>query len=118
MRFHFLIFGLVALTGCTTDQMSSAIVKPGKFSIYTCDQIADAGRAQVTRERELKALMDKAAQGPGGEMAITLAYRGEYLTVQGNLANRCGKGCAIVRPSLPNGMELSRFCAIMSLRRG
>jgi hypothetical protein len=85
MRFHFLIFGLVALTGCTTDQMSSAIVKPGKFSIYTCDQIADAGRAQVTRERELKALMDKAAQGPGGEMAITLAYRGEYLTVQGNL---------------------------------
>lgn len=85
MRFHFLIFGLVALTGCTTDQMSSAIVKPGKFSIYTCDQIADAGRAQVTRERELKALMDKAARGPGGEMAITLAYRGEYLTVQGNL---------------------------------
>lgn len=73
------------LAGCTSDQMSSAIVKPAKYSIYNCDQIATAGRAEAARERELKALMDKATQGPGGQLAIALAYKGEYLTAQGNL---------------------------------
>jgi hypothetical protein len=75
----------VSLTGCTSEQLSSTMVKPGKFSIYNCDQIAANGRAQVSRERELKALIDKAAQGPGGELAIALAYRNEYLSVQGDL---------------------------------
>lgn len=81
------MIGLLALglAGCTSDQMSSAIVKPAKYSIYNCDQLAAAGREQVTREGELKALMDKAAQGPGGELAIALAYKNEYLTTQGNL---------------------------------
>jgi hypothetical protein len=79
--------GVIAtsLAGCTNTQLSSAIVKPGKYSIYNCDQMATAGRAEAQRERELKALIDKAGQGPGGELAITLAYRGEYLTTQGNL---------------------------------
>jgi hypothetical protein len=39
----------------------------------------------VKRESELKELIDKAAQGPGGELAIALAYRNEYLTTKGNL---------------------------------
>ena len=47
--------------------------------------MAHTGHAEASRERELKALMDKAAQGPGGELAIAMAYRGEYLSVQGNL---------------------------------
>jgi len=85
MRSLNLIFALAALGGCTSDQMASAIVKPGKYYIYNCDQIAATGRSQVSRERELKVLMDKAGQGPGGELAIALAYRNEYLMVQGNL---------------------------------
>ncbi len=71
--------------GCSNVQVSSAIVKPGKYSIYNCDQIATAGRAEAARERELKGLIDKAAQGPGGQVAIALAYRNEYLMAQGNL---------------------------------
>ncbi len=73
------------LAGCTSDQVASTIVRPAKYSIYNCDQMAQTGRAEASRERELKALMDKAAQGPGGELAIAMAYRNEYLTVQGNL---------------------------------
>jgi hypothetical protein len=97
MRFLSLISGLALLSGCTSADLSSAIVKPAKYSIYNCDQMATAGRAEVTRERQLKELMDKAAQGPGGELAIALAYRGEYLTTQGNLreleAAAVDKGC-------------------------
>lgn len=86
MRHLYLMLGLAGLVaGCTSAQMSSAIVKPAKYSIYNCDQMIATGRAEASRERELKALIDKAAQGPGGELAIALAYRGEYLTVQGNL---------------------------------
>lgn len=73
------------LAGCASEQLSSAIVRPSKYSIYNCEQMALTGRAEALRESELKALMDKAAQGPGGEVAIAVAYRGEYLTVQGNL---------------------------------
>ena len=81
------MIGMLALglAGCASEQVSSAIVRPAKYSIYNCDQLAIAGHEQVARERELRALMDKAAQGPGGELAITLAYRNEYLTTQGNL---------------------------------
>ncbi len=75
----------IGLGGCTNVQVSSMMVKPGKYSIYNCDQIATAGRQLVTRERELKALIDKAAQGAGGQVAIVLAYRNEYLEVQGSL---------------------------------
>lgn len=92
------VFGC-GLAGCTSDQISSTMVKPGKFSIYNCDQIATTGRARAARERELKDLMDKAAQGAGGELAIALAYRNEYLSVQGELreleAAAADKNCSI-----------------------
>lgn len=87
------------LAGCTSTQLSSAIVRPEKYSHYTCEQMASAGTVEAGRERELKELMDKAAQGGGGEFAIAVAYRGEYLTVQGNLreleAAAVRKGCAM-----------------------
>lgn len=75
----------LGLCGCASEQLSSAIVKPGKYSIYNCEQMAVAGRTHVARERELRELIDKAGQGPGGEVAIALAYRNEYLSVQGEL---------------------------------
>jgi hypothetical protein len=73
------------LAGCSTEQLSSVAVRPAKYSIYNCDQLATAGAAEAKRESELKGLMEKAAQGPGGEFAITVAYRNEYLVTQGNL---------------------------------
>jgi hypothetical protein len=86
MRFLSLMAVLATMiAGCASEDMASSIVKPAKYSSYNCDQIAATGRGEAARERELKTLMEKAGQGPGGELAITLAYRGEYLTTQGNL---------------------------------
>lgn len=66
--------------------MSDSLVRPGRYVYYSCDQMNLAGTDRVKREGELRAAMQKAASGGvGGEVAIALAYRTEYLTVQGEL---------------------------------
>jgi hypothetical protein len=69
------------LAGCSSE----ALVRPGRYGYYNCDQLAMTGKERAQREAELKGLIQKAGQGPGGEVAIALAYRTEYLTVQGEL---------------------------------
>lgn len=80
---------MLVLTGllgaCSNAELSTSLVRPDRFAYYNCDQLALAGRGRVERERELQQLMHKAAQGPGGEVAIALAYRTEYLTLQGEM---------------------------------
>ena len=75
--------GLAA--ACSSAEMSDSLVRPGRYSYYSCEQIGLAGTDRSKRERELRELMDRAGRGPGGEVAIALAYRTEYLTVQGEL---------------------------------
>lgn len=73
------------LAGCSNAELSDSLVRPGRYDYYNCDQLALTGKDRAKREAELRGLMQKAAQGPGGEVAIALAYRTEYLTVQGEL---------------------------------
>jgi hypothetical protein len=75
----------LCLAGCTSEQLSSAVVKPAKYAHYTCHEIETTGAVEAARERELKALIEKAEQGAGGKFAATVAYRSEYLSVQGKL---------------------------------
>lgn len=77
-----------ALGACAmsdNESLSALMVSPGKFDLYKCDQLAMQGKEQTVRAQELKALMDKSAQGPGGQVANALAYRNEYLTALGDL---------------------------------
>lgn len=73
------------LAGCTSEQLSSAVVKPAKYSHFTCKEIETTGVGEVRRERELKELIEKAEQGAGGKLAAAVAYQSEYLSVQGKL---------------------------------
>ena len=73
------------LFGCADADVSRLMVKPGKYSVYSCEQIAMTGSSYARREQELQALIDKAAQGPGGELAIAIGYRNEFLSTQGHL---------------------------------
>jgi hypothetical protein len=59
--------------------------QPGKFAYYNCDDLLKRGREAVTRERELKGLMDKASTGAGGELVNALAYSNEYRSVRNDL---------------------------------
>jgi hypothetical protein len=71
------------LAGCSN--VEDLFVTPGKFEVYSCDQIAAQGKTAATRERELKGLMGKASEGAGGALVNTMAYRSEYLAMQGQL---------------------------------
>ena len=67
------------------DSLSALMVAPGKYDFHKCDQLALVGKERSERVQELKLLMDKSAQGPGGAVANALAYRNEYLTAVGDL---------------------------------
>ena len=69
--------------GCTSPD---SLVRPGRYAHFNCEQLAMFGKLRADRERELKHAIERASQGgAGGEVAIALAYRAEYLTVQGEL---------------------------------
>lgn len=76
---------LALLAGCTSHDMVTTASRPGKFRLHNCEQLDKKGTELLKRERELDGLMQKARQGPGGEVAIAIAYQNEYNIVQGDL---------------------------------
>ena len=92
-------FAGACLAGCATqngapdDSLSSYMVSPGKYQLYSCAQITALEPPFRTREGELVVLIAKAESGPGGAIAATLAYRSEYLQVRGELTE-LGKATA------------------------
>jgi hypothetical protein len=79
------VAALFLLGGCTGHDLVANAARPGKYRLYNCDQLNKRGVELVKREAELQGLIDKARQGPGGEIAIALAYMNEFNTVQGEL---------------------------------
>jgi hypothetical protein len=78
--------GLAALIGgCSTPDMVDAATRAGKFRYYSCDQLTKRGLEAVKREKELREQIQRAKQGPGGEVAIALAYQNEYNVALGDL---------------------------------
>jgi hypothetical protein len=75
----------VLMVGCTSHDLVTSATRPGKFRLYNCDQLDKRGAELSKRERELSSLIQRAAQGPGGEFAIAIAYRNEHNIVQGDL---------------------------------
>ena len=76
---------LIMLAGCTSHDMVSTATRPGKFRLHNCEQLDKKGTELLRRERELDGLMQKARQGPGGEIASAIAYQNEYNIVLGDL---------------------------------
>lgn len=74
-----------ALAGCssTAEQTSSAFVDPARYALYDCNQLITEYNTVVTRENELRELMDKARQGFAGPLMAEVGYSTDYLTVHG-----------------------------------
>ncbi len=72
-----------ALAGCSMGGggAGSLLVDPSVYSAYHCDDLAKQWKVLVAREKELRALMQRAAQGTGGGVIGSLAYRPEYDSV-------------------------------------
>ncbi len=87
-KFCFLALFVAAvwLSGCSySDELASALVAPGKFDLYNCDQLTVRTRETAKRERELKLSMQEAERGSAGGFINALAYRTDYLTARGEL---------------------------------
>ncbi len=67
------------LTGCGLNYgAGSLVVDPGHYNAYHCNDLDARAKALSSREKELRALMDKASEGGGGVLIGTLAYRTDY----------------------------------------
>jgi hypothetical protein len=79
---RFAFFGIAAvafaLAGCTSKDSGELLIDPGRYAIYKCDDLATRWKVVSAREKELRGLMDRAAQANGGAVVGSLAYRVDY----------------------------------------
>ena len=92
---------MLLLGGCAVsdDKLAQMLVAPNKFALYRCEEMAVHAKKLAAREAELKALIARAGTGSGGELVSTMAYRPEYLSVEGEMMElrrtATEKNCAI-----------------------
>jgi hypothetical protein len=73
-----MVLGLLAGCSSISDSSFTVFADPGKYTYYSCDQIAAQSKTWTTREQELRTLMDKAGQSTGGAVVNVLAYQADY----------------------------------------
>jgi hypothetical protein len=75
------------LAACSTssDTSFSLFADPGKYQFYTCVQLAAEQKSWVLRQKDLKALIDKADQSPGGAAVGFIAYKSDYVAASEEL---------------------------------
>ena len=69
--------------GCAGDAAEQFLVRPGRFDYLSCAEIAKASETAAKREKDLKALIDRAEKESLGVLMAAASYRGEYLQAQG-----------------------------------
>src|SRR5262245_29756698 len=84
-----------ALAGCTVsdDSFDQYLVKPDRYLLYNCTQLAKAAQATVSRQRKLEMLMAKAETDSVGVLVSGGAYRPEYAQLRG-MMNELQKAAA------------------------
>jgi hypothetical protein len=88
MRIKLGAMGLVAtaLAGCASSSFSiDPITAPQKFQFLRCEDIAKQIAAGQARDKELRALMDKAGDGVGGSAVNVLVYGPDLQITQSEL---------------------------------
>jgi len=78
----FVVALAAALAGCGLGNgPGSFIVDPGKYDGYHCNDLVARWKQLGEREKELRNLMDKAAQSTGGGVIGQVVYRSDYESV-------------------------------------
>lgn len=76
------LFGLLTLAGCGgTKDAGALLIDPGRYSVYHCNDLAARWKVLAGREKDLRALINKADQTPSGAVIGSLAYRTDYDSV-------------------------------------
>lgn len=76
---------LLAACSTSSDTSFSLFADPGKYQFYTCVQLAAEQKSWVVRQKDLKALIDKADQSPGGAAVGFIAYKSDYVAASEEL---------------------------------
>ena len=72
----------LALAGCGGGNgPGSWLVDPGRYEAYHCNDLVARWKSLTDREKELRALMDKASQSGTGAVVGAVAYRPDYESV-------------------------------------
>ena len=94
---------LLALTGCGSDGAGAIFVDPGRYTLYRCDDLAARRKVLMARESELRGLIERAGESPGGAVVGSFAYRSDYDTVLAEekllARNATEKNCSFAAPS-------------------
>src|SRR5262245_9076785 len=74
-----------ALAGCAVsdDTVGRYLVKPDRFVLYNCPQLARAAQATRSRQRELEMLKAKAETASVGVLVSNSVYGPEYAQLRG-----------------------------------
>jgi hypothetical protein len=80
-----LISALAGCAGMSEQAVNSAFVAPGKYDVYDCRSLARTIATTQERELELRQLMERSAQSPGGELVNAIAYRSDYMRARAEL---------------------------------
>ena len=96
-------FAVLALSGCgLSDGAGALFVDPGRYTLYRCDDLAAQRKLLIARENELRGLIERAGETPGGAVVGSFAYRSDYDTVlaQEKLLQRnaAEKNCSFASP--------------------
>jgi hypothetical protein len=105
------LFGVASLAGCSfSDGVGPYIVDPGRYSVYHCKDLVERLKALTTREKDLRALMDKASEGGGGSLIGTLSYRPDYEKELGDekvlRRTAAEKKCALEPPAFESDQSI------------
>ena len=71
--------------GMVGEGSTNAVIEPGKYQYYNCDQLAERAQFLRNREQELSELMQRAAQSPSGQVIGAVSYRTEFVQTRGYL---------------------------------
>lgn len=99
-----MLVALLALNGCglSSDGAGALFVDPGRFTLYHCDDLAARRKVLVARENELRGLIERAGESPGGAVVGSFAYRSDYDSVlaEEKLLQRTAaeKNCSFASP--------------------
>jgi hypothetical protein len=76
------LLAAAALAGCSTsDGVGALMVDPGRYEGYNCKDLVGQWNGLVSREKQLRDLIDKADESTSGVVIGALAYRSDYETV-------------------------------------
>ena len=83
----FLLCAVAAAAGMTLggcglgNGPGSLMVDPGRYESYHCNDLVAQWKQLADREKDLRALMDKASQSGTGAVVGAVAYRSDYESV-------------------------------------